>query len=37
MKGVRSYRDLEVWKQGIILAKELYRVMEKFPEQKSLA
>ncbi len=34
MKGIRSYRDLEVWKQGIVLAKELYRATEKFPEQE---
>ncbi len=34
MTGIRSYRDLEVWKQGIVLAKGLYRATEKFPEHE---
>jgi hypothetical protein len=28
---ILSYRDLEVWKNGVKLAKDIYRVTETFP------
>jgi len=31
MEKVRSYKDLEVWKKAIALAKNIYEVTETFP------
>ena len=31
---IRSYRDLEIWKEGIELVKEIYRSTENFPRQE---
>jgi len=31
---IRSYRDLEIWKEGIELVKDIYRLTENFPKQE---
>jgi four helix bundle protein len=31
---IRTYRDLDIWKKGIELVKEIYRLTEKFPKQE---
>ena len=31
---IRSYRELDVWKKGIELVKETYKLTEKFPERE---
>lgn len=31
---IRSYRDLEVWKRGVALAIEIYRVTARFPKSE---
>lgn len=34
MSTIRSYRDLDAWKRGILLAVEAYRVSEQFPRSE---
>ncbi len=31
---IRSYRDLEIWKEGIELVKDIYTFTENFPKQE---
>ncbi len=31
---MRSYGDLEIWKAGIELVKDIYRLTENFPKQE---
>jgi four helix bundle protein len=31
---IRSYRDLDIWKLGIQVAKEIYELTERFPKQE---
>lgn len=31
---IRTYRDLDIWKTGIQLVKEVYRLTEQFPKQE---
>ena len=31
---MRSYRDLEVWQHGMLLAREIYRATENFPKSE---
>jgi four helix bundle protein len=31
---IRSYRDLEIWKEGIELVKDVYTLTENFPKQE---
>ncbi len=31
---IRNYRDLEIWKEGIELVKDIYRSTENFPKQE---
>lgn len=33
-KKIRTYRDLNIWKAGIELVKDTYRLTEKFPKQE---
>ena len=33
-KRVENYKDLEVWKQGIGLATEVYKITSRFPKQE---
>jgi len=32
--GIKRYRDLDIWKKGIELVKDIYKSTEKFPKQK---
>ena len=32
---IRSYRDLRIWRQGIRLAKEVYRLTAHFPPEET--
>lgn len=32
--GVKRYRDLNIWKKGIELVKDVYKVTGKFPKQE---
>ena len=31
---IRTYRDLDIWKAGIQLVKDIYKLTEKFPKQE---
>ena len=31
---IRTYRDLDIWKSGINLVKEVYKLTEQFPKQE---
>ncbi len=31
----QNYRDLQVWQKGIVLAKEIYLLTDKFPKQET--
>ncbi|MHC4560861.1 MAG: four helix bundle protein, partial [Planctomycetota bacterium] len=31
---IRTYRDLDIWKAGIQLVKDVYKLMEQFPKQE---
>ena len=31
---IRTYRDLDIWKAGIQLVKEVYKLTEQFPKQE---
>lgn len=31
IKEIKSYRDLEVWKKGVLLSMELYKITNDFP------
>ena len=31
---IKTYRDLEIWKKGIELVKDVYALTEKFPKQE---
>ena len=31
-KGIKSFKDLEIWKRSIRLAKEIYQISEAFPK-----
>ena len=31
---IRTYRDLEIWKEGIVLVKHVYKVTETFPKHE---
>ncbi len=33
-KKIKTYRDLNIWKVGIELVKDIYRSTEKFPKQE---
>ena len=32
--GIKTYRDLYIWKKGIELVKDTYKLTEKFPKQE---
>ena len=32
--GIKRYRDLDIWKKGIELIKDVYKVTEKFPKHE---
>jgi len=32
--GIKTYRDLDIWKKGIELVKDTYKLTEKFPKQE---
>ena len=32
--GIKTYRDLDIWKKGIELVKDTYKSTEKFPKQE---
>ena len=32
--GIKTYRDLDIWKKGIGLVKDVYKLTEKFPKQE---
>ena len=32
--GIKTYRDLDIWKKGIRLVKDVYKLTEKFPKQE---
>ena len=32
--GIRSYRELDVWKKGIEVVKETYKMTERFPAEE---
>jgi len=32
--GIKRYRDLDIWKKGIELVKDIYKSTEKFPKQE---
>ncbi len=34
VKKIRSYKDLLIWKSGMDLVREVYRVSQKFPEEE---
>lgn len=31
---IRDFRDLDIWKKGIEIVKDVYRIVEKFPKQE---
>ena len=31
---IRNFRDLDIWKKGIEIVKDIYNIVEKFPEQE---
>ena len=31
---IRTYRDLDIWKAGVSLVKDIYKLTEKFPKQE---
>ena len=33
-RGIRNFRDLEVWKLGMGIVKDIYRVSRKFPREE---
>ncbi len=33
-KKIKTYRDLDIWKAGIELVKDIYRLTDKFPRQE---
>ncbi len=33
-KKIRTYRDLDIWKKGIEVVKDVYKLTEKFPKQE---
>ncbi len=33
---IRTYRDLDIWKSGIQLVKDVYKLTEQFPKQEML-
>lgn len=34
MSDIKSYRDLDIWKKGIILVKKIYEITERFPKNE---
>ena len=32
--GIKTYRDLDIWKKGIELVKDTYKLTEEFPKQE---
>ena len=32
---IRDFRDLDIWKKGIEIVKDVYGIVEKFPKQES--
>ena len=34
-RKIRTYRDLDIWKKGINLVKDTYKLTEKFPKQET--
>ncbi len=34
-KKITTYRDLNIWKSGILLVKEIYAMTEKFPKHET--
>ena len=35
MTDIRSFRDLRVWRQGVDLVEEIYRISETFPKHET--
>jgi four helix bundle protein len=33
--AIGTYRDLEIWKKGIEIVKDIYKLTEKFPKQET--
>jgi len=33
--GIETYRDLDIWKKGIEVVKDIYELTEKFPKQET--
>ena len=33
--GIKTYRELEVWKKGIVLVKDTYQLTQRFPKQET--
>jgi len=33
--GIKTYRELEVWKKGITLVKDTYQLTQRFPKQET--
>ena len=33
--GIETYRDLDIWKKGIEVVKDVYKLTEKFPKQEA--
>jgi four helix bundle protein len=33
--AIETYRDLEIWKKGIEVVKDIYKLTEKFPKQET--
>jgi four helix bundle protein len=33
-KGIRSFRDLDIWQKGIILVKDVYKETQNFPKEE---
>jgi len=33
--GIKTYRELEVWKKGIALVKDTYQLTQRFPKQET--
>jgi len=35
--GIKSYKDLEVWKKAVELVTEIYRMSQTFPKEETYA
>jgi hypothetical protein len=36
-KEIKTHKDLDVWKNSIILVTKIYKITGKFPKEKSMA